>query len=130
LPSFHDPLDKVFPTISAPDVGRIAADLWLRPASGNAVEIFHAEGPRRYSAHDVAAALSQLLDRAIDAQAVPRPQWQATFERILNASLASLLIKANDAQNAGGLVDVEMGGEVCHGSTELIDALRPLITRR
>ncbi|MBB3259296.1 uncharacterized protein YbjT (DUF2867 family) [Paraburkholderia bannensis] len=130
LPSFHDPLDKLFPTISAPDAGRIAAELWLRPASGKDIEIFHAEGPRRYCVHDVAAALSQLLDRAIDARALPRSQWQATFERSMSASLAGLLIKANDAQNEGALVDVEPNGTVCRGSTELIDALRPLIARR
>lgn len=130
LPSFHDPIDMAFPTISAPDVGRIAADLWMRPAAGKDVEIFHAEGPRRYSANDVASALSQLLGRSIDARAVPRSQWKETFERIMSASLAGLLIKANDAQNEGGLVDVEPAGAACYGTTELIDALRPLIACR
>ncbi|UKZ84036.1 hypothetical protein TrVFT333_011852 [Trichoderma virens FT-333] len=48
LPSFHDPLDMRFPTISAPDLGVIAADILLQPASEKAVEIVHAEGPRRY----------------------------------------------------------------------------------
>jgi NAD(P)H dehydrogenase (quinone) len=129
LPSFHDPLDKAFPTISAPDLGRIAADLWMQPASGKDVETFHAEGPRRYNANDVAAALSLLLGRTVEARAVPRAQWQKTFERIMNASLAELLIKANDAQNEG-LVDVEPAGAVCRGTTELIDALRPLAARR
>jgi NAD(P)H dehydrogenase (quinone) len=129
LPSFHDPLDKAFPTISAPDLGRIAANIWMQPASGKDVETFHAEGPRRYSANDVAAALSLLLGRTVEARAVPRAQWKETFERIMNASLAELLIKANDAQNEG-LVDVEPAGAVCRGRTELIDALRPLTARR
>jgi NAD(P)H dehydrogenase (quinone) len=129
LPSFHDPLDKAFPTISAPDLGRIAANIWMQPASGKDVETFHAEGPRRYSANDVAAALSLLLGRTVEARAVPRAQWKETFERIMNASLAELLIKANDAQNEG-LVAVEPAGAVCRGTTELIDALRPLIARR
>ncbi|WP_027818408.1 NAD(P)H-binding protein [Paraburkholderia bannensis] len=138
LPSFQEPLDMTCPTISAPDLGRIAADLWLRPASAKDnkdkddrdVEIVHAEGPRRYSARDVAAALGQLLGRAIDVRAVPRSQWKDAFERVMNAPLADLLIKANDARNEGGLVDVEPAGTVCHGTTGLIDALRPLIATR
>jgi NAD(P)H dehydrogenase (quinone) len=44
------------------------------------------------------------------------------------ASLADLLIKANDAKNKGGLVDIEpMVGEVIYGATELIDGLRPFV---
>lgn len=43
------------------------------------------------------------------------------------ASLAELLIKANDAQN-GGLVDVEPNSsDIRYGTTELIDALRALV---
>ncbi|KAK0760495.1 hypothetical protein N5P37_006689 [Trichoderma harzianum] len=128
LPSFHDPLDMVFPTVSAPDVGAIAADILLRPASDNLVEIVHAEGPRRYSANDVAAVLSELLGRTINAEAVPRSRWKGAFESVMSPSLAELLIKANDAQNEGGLVDVEPDAkEVRYGTTELLDALRPLV---
>jgi NAD(P)H dehydrogenase (quinone) len=128
LPSFHSPVDMLFPTISAPDLGVIAASLLLRPASDKDVEIVHAEGPRRYSANDVATALSELLCRMINVQVVPREQWEETFERGLSASFAELLIKANDAQNKSGLVDVEPdAGEIRHGTTEIIDALRPLL---
>ena len=56
LPSFQDPVDVPQPTISAPDLGLISAKLLLRPSSGNEVDVIHAEGPRRYSASDVAAA--------------------------------------------------------------------------
>lgn len=128
LPTFHDPVDMVFPTISAPDLGPIAADLLLRSAGEKDLEIVHAEGPRRYSANDAAVALSQLSGRTVSAQAVPHSQWKETFERNLPASLAELLIKAYGAQNKGGLVDIEPNaGEVRFGTTELIDALRPLL---
>jgi|SRR5579859_1023950 len=127
LPSLQDPIDKAQPTISTQDLGLIAAKLLLRPDRGNDVDVIHAEGPRRYSANDVAAALSQLSGRTIHAQAVPRSQWKVALER-MPASLAELLIKANDAKNRGGLVDVEPNaGEVIYGPTELIDALRPLL---
>ncbi|PNP43211.1 hypothetical protein THARTR1_11150 [Trichoderma harzianum] len=128
LPSFHDPLDMVFPTVSAPDVGVIAADVLMRPASDGVVEIIHAEGPRRYSANDVAAVLSQLLGRTINAEVVPRSQWNGAFESVMSPSLAELLVKAYDAHNEGGLVDVEPDAkEVRYGTTELLDALRPLV---
>ena len=125
LPSLHDPVDALFPTISAPDVGFIAADLLLRPA-GQRLEVVHAEGPRRYSANDVAKAIGELLGQSIDVAPVPRSQWREGFERVMSPSLAELLIKANDAQNEGGLVDIEPNGEVRYGTTQLTDALRPL----
>ncbi|KAL6691394.1 hypothetical protein J3F84DRAFT_387018 [Trichoderma pleuroticola] len=128
LPSFHDPLDMVFPTVSAPDVGVIAADVLMRPASDGVVEIIHAEGPRRDKANDVAAVLSQLLGRIINAEVVPRSQWNGAFESVMSPSLAELLVKAYDAHNEGGLVDVEPDAkEVRYGTTELLDALRPLV---
>jgi NAD(P)H dehydrogenase (quinone) len=127
LPSLQDPIDMPQPTISAQDLGQISARLLLRPANGNAVDVIHAEGPHRYSASDVAAALSQLLGRTLIAQAVPRSQWDKVFER-MPSSLADLLIKANEAKNKGGLVDVEPNtGEPIYGATELINALRPLL---
>jgi uncharacterized protein YbjT (DUF2867 family) len=127
LPTFQDPIDMVQPTISAQDLGLIAARLLLRPESGRDLDIIHAEGPRRYSANDVATALSELSGGTIHAQAVPRSRWTKAFEQ-LPTSLADLLIKANDAKNKGGLVDAEPNArEVIHGRTELIDALRPLL---
>ncbi|GFP59046.1 NAD(P)H azoreductase [Trichoderma asperellum] len=128
LPSFHDPVDMLFPTISAPDLGFIAANILLRPAAAEDVEIIHAEGPRRYSANDAAATLSELLGKTIRVEAVPRSQWKEKFERVMSPTLAELLIKANEAQNKGGVVDVESGhSTVYYGKTELIDALRPLV---
>ncbi|WP_446741967.1 NmrA family NAD(P)-binding protein [Silvibacterium acidisoli] len=127
LPTFQDSIDKVQPTISAQDLGLIAAKLLLRPESGRDLDVIHAEGPRRYSASDVATALSQLSGRTIHAQAVPRSQWTKAFEQI-PGSLADLLIKANEAKNKGGLVDIEPNAdEVIYGTTGLTDALRPLL---
>jgi NAD(P)H dehydrogenase (quinone) len=65
LPTFHDPVGRRFSTISAPDLGPIAAGLLLQPATGQGPEVIHAEGPRRYSASDVAEALGQLLGRTV-----------------------------------------------------------------
>ena len=127
LPSMHHPHDKNFTTVSAQDVGLISADLLLRPRTEFAEQIVHAEGPRRYCANDVAAALSQLLGRTITAQALPRSQWQNGLERALSPSVARLIVDLYDAHNKGGLIDVEPNGEVLRGTTELIDALRPIV---
>lgn len=131
LRSFHDPVDKLLPMISAPDLSRIAADLLLRPAAGQGGEIVHAEGPRRYSPGDVAAALSQLLDRTIEARAVPRAQRQDSLERLVSASAAELLFKLYDAHREGGLIEIAPdASEIRRGATELVEALKPLVPPR
>jgi len=129
LPSLHHPVEGKFPTVSAHDVGIIAADLLLSENIVIDEQIVHAESHHRYSANDVAAALSELLDRKITAQALPRSQWQESLERGLSASAARLLVELYDAHNKGGLIDVEPNqGEIRYGTIELIDALRPFVT--
>jgi NAD(P)H dehydrogenase (quinone) len=126
LPSLHHPVARMFPTISAPELGRLSAELLLRAEEWTGERILHAEGPRRYSAADVAAALGELLGRPIAAQALPREQWRESLGRVVSPSACQLLIDLYDAQNRGGLVDVEPHGTVIHGTTMVIDALRPL----
>lgn len=127
LPGFQEPVDMLQPMIAAGDLGRITADLLLRAPRGHGFEIIHAEGPHRHSAKDIAAALSHLSGTPIQAVTVPRDHWEGALSQ-LPPSLAHLLSKANDAKNKGGLVDIEAhAGEVRYGTTELIDALRPLL---
>jgi uncharacterized protein YbjT (DUF2867 family)/limonene-1,2-epoxide hydrolase len=129
LPSLHHPVDRAFPTIAARDVGQIAADLLLRANVNVREHIVHAEGARRYAATDVAAALSQLLGRTVIAQALPRSEWRESLRRAVSASTASLLVELYEAQSRG-LIDVEPNrGELRHGVTELIEALRPFVIR-
>ncbi len=129
LPSFHDPVEKQVPNVSAQDVGRIAADLLLRPEIETREQIVHAEGPRRYSASDVAAALSQLTGRMIVARALPRALWRESLGRLMSASTADLLTELYDVHSKG-LIDVEPNAsDIRKGPTELIDALRPIVTR-
>ena len=129
LTTFQDPVEKAQPTIAAQDLGGIAAELLLAPDAGKGLRVVHAEGPRRTSAVDVAGAVSQLSGQTIAARVVPRSQWKEAFERTMPASLAELLVKANDAKNQGGLVDIQPDvGEVRYGATTLIDALRALLS--
>lgn len=127
LTSFPISASKLLPIVSAQDIGKIAAGVLLRDIKDGELEMIHAEGPRRCSVDDVAAALSQLLGRKIAVEVAPREQWKKGLERGMSASLAELLTKANDALNKGGLVDVEPDGKVIHGTTDLLDGLRPLL---
>jgi NAD(P)H dehydrogenase (quinone) len=126
LPSFHHPLSKIFPTISVPDLGVIAADLMLQEALETSPRVVHAEGPRRYSALEVAATLSEISGRQIVAKAVPESDWVPVLTRGgASESYANEIRELFLAHNAGR-IDVEPGGEVRLGTTELREAFRAL----
>ncbi|MGK9232846.1 NAD(P)H-binding protein [Inquilinus limosus] len=124
LASLHHPLDKRFPTVSAPDVGLIAAD--LLDTAEVSPRILHAEGPQRYAALDVAAALAGPLGRPVQAVALPRGQWdQALAAGGLSEGYVRLITELYDAHNAGR-IEVE-GGEVRRGATPLAEVLAALV---
>ena len=130
LPSFSSPAASLQPTISASDVGLIAANLLLgrSESTEDSVEIVHAEASQRYRDSDVALALSQLADREISVGTVPRAEWESIFGKTMKETLAKLLIRTNDTKNEGGMIDVDReSGTVVYGTTSLIDALRPLV---
>ncbi|TSE10295.1 NmrA family transcriptional regulator [Mesorhizobium intechi] len=129
LPSLHHPVTKSFPTVSAGDVGLMAADLLLS-GSGDALRVVHAEGPDRYSAADVARTLGEIAGRAIVARELPRQDWvPALIGGGIGTSYAELVAAMFDAHNAGR-IDVEHGvGEVRRGDTDLRTALAALVAR-
>jgi NAD(P)H dehydrogenase (quinone) len=128
LASLHHPLTKRFPTVSAPDVGLVAAELLLDEAGADASpRVVHVEGPRRYTALDVAAALTDLSGREVVARELPREQWSTALERGgVGPSYAALVTALFDAHNAG-LIGAEEGGEIRRGTTELRDVLASLV---
>jgi uncharacterized protein YbjT (DUF2867 family) len=75
--SFLQPLDRAVPMVAAADVGRVAAELLLDEWQGR--RIVELEGPRRITAHEIAAQLAKALQRSVRAEAVPREQWGALF---------------------------------------------------
>jgi NAD(P)H dehydrogenase (quinone) len=126
LPSFHHPVSKIFPTISAADLGGIAVELLQQKPSGSRPHIVHAEGPRRYSALDVAATLSEILGQQIVAKELPEENWIPVLTRAGSSeSYANLIRELYVAHNAGR-IDAEPGGEVRLGTTELREAFNPL----
>jgi uncharacterized protein YbjT (DUF2867 family) len=123
LPSLHHPVDRLFPTVSARDVGLLAAQLLGEGRDEDGVRIVSIEGPRRYDANDVARAFSAATGREIAALALPRDEWAATLARAgLGANHAKLITDLYDAQNAGR-IDVDPRSEQRFGTTELREAL-------
>ena len=128
LPSLHHPLDRSFPTVSAYDVGIVAARLLSEGLDDKGVRIVSVEGPRRYDANDVARALGDASGRDIAAHALPRDEWTATMLRAgLNANHAKLIVDLYDAQNTGR-IDVEAGTERRFGTTELRNVIAALVS--
>jgi NAD(P)H dehydrogenase (quinone) len=122
LPSLHHPLTKVFPMVSAQDVGIVAAELLVSSDAGETPRIVYVEGPRRYNALDVAKALSGAFGREIIARELPRSDWIASLTRGgLSPAYAGLVAELYDAHNAG-LIDVEPGAtDIRRGATDFVD---------
>jgi NAD(P)H dehydrogenase (quinone) len=118
LPSLHHPLSKLFPMVSASDVGIVAADLLMEETS-ETPRLVYVEGPRRYTPGDVAETLGRAFGREIVARELPRADWIPALTRGgLNANYAGLVAELYDAHNSG-LIDVERGArDVRRGATE------------
>jgi uncharacterized protein YbjT (DUF2867 family) len=80
------PADLAIPMVSPSDLGKAAADLLV--AAVDVVGVHYVEGPRRYSANDVAAAFSGTLGRRIVVEVTPRDQWAVAY-RALGFSAAA-----------------------------------------
>ncbi|MGV2289881.1 NmrA family NAD(P)-binding protein [Trinickia sp. YCB016] len=134
LPSFHHPVERTFPMVSAHDVGVVAAQLLLERNVADAARVVSIESAQRYSPNDIAHALSEASQRDVVARALPRDQWTPTLLRAgLNANHAQLITDLYDATNAGR-IDIETGvGERRFGATtprEVFAALTPALVTR
>jgi NAD(P)H dehydrogenase (quinone) len=90
LPSFHHPLTKLFPMVSAEDVGRVAADLLSAARYPTAPHIAYVEGPRRYTPFEVAETFSRALGRQIVAGAgTPPARFRAPIGSLCWSAAAS-----------------------------------------
>jgi uncharacterized protein YbjT (DUF2867 family) len=77
IPSFLQPLDHRIPMVATSDIARAVTELLRETWTG--VRVIELEGPRRYSANDIAAGFSTALKHSVRAEAVPRSQWEALF---------------------------------------------------
>jgi uncharacterized protein YbjT (DUF2867 family) len=130
LPTLHHPLTKTFPTVSAFDVGAVAAELLSSTPRHEKPRVLHVEGPVRYSSIDVARAVETIVEKPIAAAELPREQWEAVLRGGgVNGTYARAVAEMQDAHNAGQ-IDVEPGGEVVLGNTGIASVLAAAIKKR
>jgi len=77
MPSFLQPIDRPVAMVATADVARAAAGLLQDAVEGH--RVVELEGPARLAPVDLAVALGRALGRDVDAQAVPRAQWESLF---------------------------------------------------
>jgi uncharacterized protein YbjT (DUF2867 family) len=124
LPTFYHPATRLFPIVSAPDVGLIAADLLASPHSEKeSGRVVHVEGPRRYSVQDLLKNIGAAVGRPVEARELKPRDWvSALMQGGLSESYARLVSEMYEAHNSGR-IEVEPGsGEVRKGSTSLAQA--------
>ena len=105
IPSFLQPLDHRIPMVAAADIARTATELLGETWTG--VRTVELEGPRRYSANDIAAGLGAALERPVRAEAVPHDQWETLF-RSQGMKHPTPRIRMIDGFNEGW-IDFEFG---------------------
>jgi len=75
--SFLQPLDHRIPMVATEDIAQTAVELLGQSWKG--VRVVELEGPARYSADDVAAALASVLYTPVRNEIVPRSTWEELF---------------------------------------------------
>ncbi len=123
--SFLQPLDHRIPMVATEDIAQAAVDLLTETWEG--VRITELEGPERYSANDVAAALAGALGNPVRNEIVPRASWEELF-RSQGMKNPILRIRMVDGFNEGW-IEFESGQEGSRkGTTTLASALRSLVS--
>jgi NAD(P)H dehydrogenase (quinone) len=123
--SFLQPLDHQIPMVATEDIAQAAVDLLTETWEG--VRITELEGPERYSANDVAAALAVALGNPVRSEIVPRASWEGLF-RSQGMNNPILRIRMVDGFNEGW-IEFESGQEGSRkGTTTLASALRSLVS--
>ena len=124
--TFLQPLDHPIPMVATADIGSTAADLLRESWTG--LRIVDLEGPRRYSANDIARGFAEALCHPVRMEPVPRDTWEALF-RSQGAKHPLARIRMIDGFNEGW-IDFE-GGSAEHrtGRIPLESVLRELATQ-
>jgi uncharacterized protein YbjT (DUF2867 family) len=125
IPSFLQPLDHRIPMVATNDIAQTAAELLDETWTG--VRIVELEGPRRYSANDIAAGFSAALERPVRTEAVSHDQWEPLF-RSQGMKNPMPRIRMVDGFNEGW-IDFEFGeANSWKARTTLETVLRSLVT--
>jgi NAD(P)H dehydrogenase (quinone) len=125
IPSFLQPLDHRIPMVAASDIARTAVELLNETWTGG--RVIELEGPRRYSANDIAEGFSTVLERPVRAEAIPHDQWETLF-RSQGMKNPLPRIRMIDGFNEGW-IDFESGQANSRKDRTALEAvLRSLVT--
>jgi NAD(P)H dehydrogenase (quinone) len=124
MPSFLQPLDHPIPMVATADIARAVAAMLQE--TWTAMRVLELEGPRRYSANDIAAGFAAALGHAVRAEPVPRETWDSLF-RAQGMQHPAPRIAMLDGFNEGW---IDFGLEPqrrAYGSVPLEQVLRELV---
>jgi uncharacterized protein YbjT (DUF2867 family) len=126
VPSFLQPLDKMFPMVATADIARTAAELLQERWDGR--RVVELEGPHRVTPNEVAAAFTNLLRRPVRMEMVPRETWESLFKS-QGMKNPTPRIQMLDGFNKGWIEfeNGEAGSK--KGSVEIETVLKTLIER-
>jgi NAD(P)H dehydrogenase (quinone) len=125
--SFLQPLDHRIPMVATEDIAQTAVELLGQSWKG--VRVVELEGPERYSADDVAAALASVLHTPVRNEIVPRSTWEELF-RSQGMKNPLPRIRMVDGFNEGW-IDFESGQRGSRkAGTTLQTALQALVSER
>lgn len=125
--SFLQPLDRAMPMIATADVGMTAARLLREDWHGR--RVVELQGPSPISPNDLAATFASLLGRPVEAQAVPRSDWEAIF-RAQGMTNPLPRMQMLDGFNEGWITfEGAHHAEPATGTTTLETVLQRLLTR-
>lgn len=126
--AFYQPLEHPYPLIATDDIGHIGAETLLDTWQGN--RFIEISGPAYYSSNDVAAALSQALDKPISAVAVPRETWVDTMaQHGIPADRSGAYIEMLDNFNSRWIDFGVPGTEHIQGITDLVTSVKSFASR-
>lgn len=77
IPSFLQPLEHPIPMVATADIGSLAAQMLMDSWQG--ARVVELEGPRRYSANDIANGYAAALGHPVRAEMVARDSWEQLF---------------------------------------------------
>lgn len=124
--SYLQPLDRRVPMISTDDVGRTAAALLQERWQGQ--RVVELESAQRVSPNDLAVAFSKVLNRPVQAEAVPRQEWEGLF-RAQGMNNPAPRMQMLDGFNAGWIDFADRGAHARKGAIGIDQAIATLVQR-
>ena len=118
------PADFKLPMVAPRDLGVAAAELLTQPAAE--VQTLYVEGPRGYSAADVAVCLASALGRPVEVEVVPRERWTQSYRELGFSERAAESYAGMTALTLDALVQAD---DPWRGQTTLREYIDALVER-